>query len=181
MANPLKILTGIFMAVCLAGGFPVLSPPVLAGQESGKLFEGFVYFADRSGTHLKARPVQFPADLDSHGLGMKILETVLAGPADPDLEPIWPRGTSVRAFFMGDDGRAWADLAVEGWKPNGIGIGSTDTLSELLAVYGLVNSLTLNIPDVRQVKILVNGSEVASLGGHVSLEDFFTTNMLIVK
>lgn len=179
MASSWTTFMAFLLTAGLAGMF--LSMPVSAGEPAGQLVEGFLYFAERGGTHLKARPWQFPADTDSHGLARKILDALLAGPMDPDLESAWPRGTGVRAFFMADDGRAWVDLSVEEWKPNGIGIGNTDTLSELLAVYSVVNSLTLNIPEVRQVKILVNGSDVASLGGHVSLDDFFTTNMLIVK
>ncbi|WP_022667420.1 GerMN domain-containing protein [Desulfospira joergensenii] len=175
----------ILLAACLSGFFPAHPVRVLAEDPPGaeddgrQLFEGFLYFTDREGSHLKAWPRQFPAGLESHDLGMKILGSLMAGPMDPDLESAWPEDTAIRAFFIADDGRAWVDLAMEDQRSGKME--NTDTLSELLAVYSVVNSLTLNIPRVRQVKILVNGSDVASLGGHVSLEYFFKTNMLIVK
>jgi spore germination protein GerM len=140
------------------------------------LFDGFLYFADTRGGYLKALPKQFASNLDAHELGRKILEAVLEGPPDSVLTATFPKDTQVRALFISEDGRAWVDLGIgEGRLKN------MDTVSERLAIYSLVNSLTLNIPGVKQVKLLVNGSDVASLGGHVSLKYFYKTNMLIVK
>jgi spore germination protein GerM len=100
----------------------------------------------------------------------------LAGPPDSVLAPTFPADTRLLALFISEDGRAWVDLGLsEGHLKN------ADTVSELLAIYSVVNSLTLNIPGVKQVKLLVNGSDVDTLGGHVSLKYFYKTNMLIVK
>ena len=41
--------------------------------------------------------------------------------------------------------------------------------SELYAVVGLANTLALNFPSVRRVKILVEGEEVNTLAGHLDL------------
>jgi spore germination protein GerM len=140
------------------------------------LFDGFLYFADNQGYNLKALAQQFPSNLSSHELGCKILETLLAGPPDSALAPTFPTDTRLVALFISEDGRAWVDLGLrEGQLKN------VDTVSELLAIYSVVNSLTLNIPGVKQVKLLVNGSDVETLGGHVSLKYFYKTNMLIVK
>lgn len=148
---------------------------VAAPAETGPA-EGFLYFADTGSPHLRAWPTRFPAMLDDHQLGLTVLESLMTGPPAPDLAAAWPAGTRINAFFIGDGGRAWVDLDMESdpsqWA---------DTMAELLAIYALVNSLTVNVPAVRQVKILVNGSDTASLGGHVSLEYFYKTNMLIVK
>ena len=147
-----------------------------ARPDSAPLVNGFVYFAGASEFCLTARARQFPGDLDAHELGRSILATLLAGPADPGLVPIFPEAIQVRALFILDDGHAWVDLAI----PEG-SIPGMDTGKEFLAVYAIVNSLTVNIPGIKQVKILVNGSDTATLGGHVSLEYFYKTNMLIVK
>jgi hypothetical protein len=147
-----------------------------AKPDTPALLNGFVYFAGVAERCLCARARQFPGDLDPHELGISILTTLLAGPADPELVPIFPETIQVRALFIREDGRAWVDLDI----PDG-SIPGMDTGRELLAVYAIVNSLTVNIPGIKQVKILVNGSDTASLGGHVSLEYFYKTNMLIVK
>jgi len=170
------------LLVCLS----VCGPKAGANQEDTKspirevaastLFDGFLYFADNQGSYLKALAQRFPSNLSSHELGRKILETLLAGPPDSILAPTFPTDTRLLALFISEDGRAWVDLGLrEGHLKN------VDTVSELLAIYSVVNSLTLNIPGVKQVKLLVNGSDVDTLGGHVSLKYFYKTNMLIVK
>lgn len=141
-----------------------------------RLFDGFLYFADPGKGVLKALPKRFPSNLNPHQLGQDILGALMEGPPNSDLASTFPRDTQVIALFISEEGRAWVDL--------GIGDGrlkNMDTVSELLAIYSIVNSLALNIPGVKQVKLLVNGSDVATLGGHVSLKYFYKPNMLIVK
>jgi spore germination protein GerM len=140
------------------------------------LFDGFLYFADPGKGVLKAMPKQFASNLNSHELGRDILEALMEGPPGSALDPTFPAGTKVRGLFILDDGRAWVDLGLREGR-----LDNMDTVSELLAIYSIVNSLTLNIPGVKQVKLLVNGSDVETLGGHVSLKYFYKTNMLIVK
>lgn len=48
--------------------------------------------------------------------------------------------------------------------------------SEMATVYSLTNSLTANIPEIKAVKILIEGREVDSIKGHVSLKQPFTFN-----
>lgn len=141
-----------------------------------RLFDGFLYFADPGKGVLTALPKQFPSNLNAHELGQDILGALMAGPPNSDLASTFPTDTKLIALFISEEGRAWVDL--------GIGDGrlkNMDTVSELLAIYSIVNSLALNIPGVKQVKLLVNGSDVATLGGHVSLKYFYKPNMLIVK
>ncbi len=45
------------------------------------------------------------------------------------------------------------------------------SISELFTVYGLANTLAVNFPHVRQVRILIEGEAVESLKGHVGLRD----------
>ncbi|MBU1696072.1 MAG: GerMN domain-containing protein, partial [Proteobacteria bacterium] len=92
------------------------------------------------------------------------------------LEATWPKGTKINSFFITDDGKAYVDLSPEqGMMEN------MDTQSELLAIYSLVNSLTLNIPKIEMVKILIQGQDALTLAGHIDLEYFYKTNMLMVK
>ena len=48
--------------------------------------------------------------------------------------------------------------------------------SEMATVYSLTNSLTANIPEIKAVRILIEGKEVDSLKGHVSLKQSFSFN-----
>ncbi len=102
----------------------------------------------------------------------------MEGPLPPGLRRILPGNTRVNAVFI-TAGDAYVDLGMDPDDPDNQRPG--DTITEYLAVYSLTNTLTVNIPEIRRVKILVNGSEAASFGGHISLDAFFETNMLIVK
>ena len=42
-------------------------------------------------------------------------------------------------------------------------------VNEQATVYSIVNSLTYNLPEIRQVKILVGGAEKETLAGHCLL------------
>ncbi len=143
------------------------------------LFDGFIYFADKQKTALKSVEKRFPSSLDSHQLGTQIIETLLEGPTPTALSTysaIWPRDTKINAFFISDDGKAFVDL-----KPGQSITQTMDTGIEILAVYSVVNSLTINIPKIKMVKILIDGRDSPSLAGHIDLRFFYKTNMLIVK
>ena len=140
------------------------------------LFQGFVYYADKQGTGLKSVDRRFTPTLDSNELGRKIIKSLMAGPSLPSLGATWPKDTKINAFFITDDGDAYVDLDLE----QGM-IEHMDTGSELLAIYSLVNSLTVNIPKIKRVKLLIQGTDAMTLAGHVDLDYFYQTNMLIVK
>ncbi len=40
-------------------------------------------------------------------------------------------------------------------------------------MYSVVNSLAVNIPSVKKVKILIQGQEVETLDGHADLSGYF--------
>lgn len=64
---------------------------------------------------------------------------------------------------LGTGGRLYADLVPRegGERPR---LGSTE---EAGALYSLVNTLALNVPEVREVVVLWNGVQPATLGGHL--------------
>jgi len=138
------------------------------------LFEGFVYFADKQKLSLKSVKKKFASTLDSHELALEIIKTLIDGPADPNLEAIWPKDTKINAFFIAGDGKAYIDL-----DPAPEMIENMDTGTELLAIYSIVNSLTMNIAEIKMVKILIQGRDALTLAGHIDLEYFYKTNMLI--
>jgi len=145
---------------------------ISAGED---LFEGFIYYADQQKTALKSIKKKFAATLDSHELGMEIIKTLIAGPPLSHLEATWPANTKINSFFIAEDGKAYIDLTLgPGMKEN------MDTGTELLAIYSMVNSLTMNIPRIKMVKILIDGTDAVTLAGHIDLEYFYQTNMLIV-
>jgi germination protein M len=75
-----------------------------------------------------------------------------------------PTGTTVRALYLTPHGEAYIDLSRE------IMAGHTGgSLDEVLAVFAIVDAVTVNLPDVSAVQILVDGKQVDTLAGHVDL------------
>ena len=74
-----------------------------------------------------------------------------------------PPATRLRQAYVLDSGVAYLDFSAD---LEGIGGGS---MEEILAVYAIVNSVVVNIPEVDRVGILVNGRPVATLNGHLDL------------
>jgi spore germination protein GerM len=75
-----------------------------------------------------------------------------------------PPNAKLKQFYITERGIAYVDFTEELSKS--LEGGSDD---ELFTVYGIVNTLTVNFPEIRAVKILVNGREKETLNGHVSL------------
>ena len=48
--------------------------------------------------------------------------------------------------------------------------------SEMATIYSLTNTLTMNLPGLKEVTLLVDGKELPSIGGHVDTRHSFTSN-----
>lgn len=94
----------------------------------------------------------------------QIVGDLLSGPTGAEALPALPEGTTLRQLYVLDDGIAYADFSSE--LVSGFPGGST---SELLAVYSLVNSIGLNVPEIRRVGVLVDGRPLETLAGHMDL------------
>jgi hypothetical protein len=84
--------------------------------------------------------------------------------------------TTVRAVFLAADGTAFVDLSNDLMSDFEPGI-----QSETLALYSIVNSISINIPSVKRVQFLVQGQEQETLDGHVDLTAAFTPDLTRVK
>jgi len=84
----------------------------------------------------------------------------------------------LRALYLDAAGTVYLDLspAVPGQKE--IRASAQD---ELLAIYALVNAVTQNFAEVRQVRIVLDGREVQTLAGHIDLSRSFVKRADLVK
>src|SRR5579871_1402432 len=75
-----------------------------------------------------------------------------------------PEGTALNEFYFTPTGAAVADLSVSQVKRERVGF-----YEETLFVRGLIETLTGNFFEVKQVKILVDGQDQPTLFGHYAL------------
>lgn len=92
-----------------------------------------------------------------------VVEEFLKGPSI-DRDSLVPEGVRLLNTFVGKDGILYVDLSDE-MRRNFQG----DALAELLLLKGLYESVISNIAGIEDIKILIEGKEIESLGGHISI------------
>ena len=148
-----------------------------AGQNLTSESPGVVhlYFIQANGVNLSAETRKISPMDDPVARGAFIVENLINGPQS-DLRRSVPEKTRLNAFYVTNDQIAFIDLSddVTHHHPGGAAI-------EALTIYSLVNSLILNIPDIKAVKILINGREALTLAGHIDIRYPFYSHMLLIR
>lgn len=150
-----------------------LVPSVFA-QRSDKQ-EVHLYFADAKRPFLVSEPRVMVNSGDPILFGRQLMTELIKGSAGGNLATI-PAGTQLRAFFLLDDGTAVVDFT-DSLRKNHPG----GCRREQLTLFSIVNSLTLNVPEIDRVKILINGADIRTLTGHVPLDFPLTADLLLTR
>jgi spore germination protein GerM len=92
------------------------------------------------------------------------------------LIPVLPSHTRLLTLQIDKDGVAMVnfDKTLSREHPGG-------SSAEMLTLYSIVNSLTLNFPQIKRVQILIDGKVVETIAGHISLKEPVSFNPSIVK
>ncbi len=116
---------------------------------------------------LKPVIVELPLSSDPVARSKQVLNTLLAGPVDPEARTL-PSDAALLAFYLLPDGMAIADFSetLGTSIPSGI-------QSEQLAVDSMIWTLQANVPQVKELKILIHGQEMDTLAGHLDLTQTF--------
>jgi spore germination protein GerM len=140
---------------------PEKAPDALEDGAQGARKEVILYFgsADGFGLVAEAREV---ADAEEDVLMPEIIQALVAG-SRGELTAVLPPATRLLGCTE-TDGVATLDFSKEmvAAHPGG-------SMSELLTVYGVVNTMAVNFPHIRKVSFLVEGEPVDTIKGHVDL------------
>lgn len=105
-----------------------------------------------------------------------LVESLLAGPTTDGLFAPLPPAIELAAVQIGPDGVAYLDFdAPQGGEPPASG-----TRAELAAVFSIVDSVVLNVAEVRAVVLLWSGRQRFSFEGHVDTSTPLTANLDLV-
>ena len=134
-----------------------------------------LYFSDKDNSFLKAETRDLFHSDSLFEFGKNILEALIEGPKTGLMRTI-PAETALKAFYIIRDGTVYVDMSdtIRDAHPGGV-------KSELFTIYSMVNSLTLNIPEINAVKILISGKEEMTLDGHIDVRFPFKANMLLIR
>lgn len=94
----------------------------------------------------------------------QILQKLLEGPHTEQMFPSLPKDTKLQDLFISEQGTAFVDFSntIAANHPGGV-------QNEMATIYSIVDSLTYNLPEIKQVKILIGGVEKETLAGHCLL------------
>jgi spore germination protein GerM len=121
-----------------------------------------LYFATTDGTGLGAEGREIDDCLVEDDCLKATVQALLDGPVG-DLAPVFPAQAVLRAVTV-TGGEVQIDFshALIDNHPGG-------SWGELLTVYALADTVAVNFPHLRQIRILVEGAPVETLRGHVDL------------
>lgn len=117
-----------------------------------------------AGEHLQIEERRLPRRTLPIAIAEAVIEQYLKGPIDTKVSII-PKEVRILGIYKGVDRILYIDLSEE-FRKNFRG----DAISELLLLKGLYQSIISNIEDIQDVKILIEGKEVETLGGHFYLK-----------
>ncbi|MBN2428265.1 MAG: GerMN domain-containing protein [Deltaproteobacteria bacterium] len=168
-----KLLLWAFLLIFLVFGFlvgrkyvvkgPPHEPQVVRQEEAPRqVREVILYFGTHDGNKLIPESRELIDCMDQGSCIQATVQALINGPVG-DLTPVFPSHT-VLLGVTEKQGTAVVNFSreLQQGHPGG-------SASELLTVYGLVDTLAANFPFIRQVKILIEGREIESLKGHVDL------------
>lgn len=148
-----------------------LLPPALVNSGDPKVKANMFWGSKSENGTLVPVIVELPLSSDPVLRAKQILNTLLAGPVDPEARTL-PPDAALLAFYLLPEGTGIADFseALATSTPSGI-------QSEQLAVDSITRTLQANVPQVQQLKILIHGQEVDTLAGHLDLTQTFQVSM----
>lgn len=123
-----------------------------------------LFFASGDGLGLVPVEQEIPLAQGTVAQARALVEAQLsAKPPEGHVATI-PEGTRLLGVYVSERNEAFVDLdsTIRTKHPGG-------SMNELFTVYTIVNVLTANLPDVRNVQLLIDGREVDTLAGHVDL------------
>jgi spore germination protein GerM len=141
----------------------------------GEKREVILYFSDPEGEYLIGEIRKILKREDDEEEAEETLIELIKGPKG-NLIPTLPSRTKVLALDLDEKGVAKVNfnLALIRDHPGG-------SSAEMLTVYSVVNSLTLNFPEIKRIQFLVEGKQIETIAGHLSLKQPIPSKPDLIK
>jgi len=168
----LILLLGLLFIGSLAGGyiyFSKISSREMPGTEervetlpqTEDIISLKIYYPVGNRLHIEEKRVQ--GRTTQTAIAQSVIEEFFKGPVGSQVSEL-PKDVKLLGIYRDADGILYVDLSEE-FRRNFQG----DALSEYLILKGIYDSLTSNLDNVEDVKVLIEGREIETLGGHFYL------------
>jgi germination protein M len=134
-----------------------------------------LYFSEGEGEFLIGEKRTLPRSGMLQEEAKETLVELIHGPKGK-LIPTLPSKTKLITLQIDDQG-----LAKVNFSRNLIQDHPGGSSAEIMTVYSVVNSLALNFPEIKRVQILVEGKQIETITGHLSLDKPIDPNPKLIK
>jgi hypothetical protein len=151
--------------------FNALFPPVdMEALKKKKKMIAEIYYSDPQERFLVAEKRYIYKEEDVARQAKEVVNALLEG-SKTGYVNTFPAKVALRNVKLDKDGVAYVSFSENLLKlhPGG-------SSAEMVTIFSLTNTLTANIPEIKAVKILVEGKEVPSIKGHISTINPFRTD-----
>jgi spore germination protein GerM len=137
--------------------------------------EVLLYFSDREGEYLMGEKREIIKKNQVKEEARETISELIKGPKGK-LIPTLPPGTKLLTLQINDVGVANVNFnsILSKAHPGG-------STAEMMTVYSIVNSLSINFPQIKRVQILIDGKPIESIAGHLSLKKPIPPKLDLIK
>jgi spore germination protein GerM len=145
----------------------IAQPPIVTSTDA-KVQTKLFWISASNPSVLESENVNLALSADPVQRARQLVNALILSPPSPQQRTL-PADTALLDFYLLPDGTAIADFSdtLSTGTPSGI-------MSEQLAVDSITKTLAASVPQIRRLKILLQGQEADSLAGHVDLTGFLT-------
>ena len=133
-----------------------------------------LYFSDSNERFLTPEVRYIPKKKSINGKAEELVKALLEGPKT-GLIKTFPGETKFQSVKITKDGTAYVSFG-----KNLIELHPGGSTSEITTIYSLTNTLSLNIPDIKRVKLLIDGKELETITGHIDTRHPFILNRELI-
>jgi flagellar basal body-associated protein FliL len=157
--------------------FDSVYPPVTGkgGKEKSRERQQVtLYFSDTNERFLFPEKRYIPQDKTREGQATEVIKALVDG-SKTGLVNTFPQKTDIISVKIESDQTARINFGqnLAANHPGG-------SASEMATIYSLTNTLITNIPEIKKVKILIEGKEHESLKGHIDIRNPFSFNKELI-
>ncbi len=167
----------VFLAIFFITLFDYLYPPATgkhAGAKKREKQEVTLFFSDANERFLVPEKRFIPGEKEPEAQAQEIIRALMAG-SKTGLVNTFPEKAELQGVSM--EGKETLLVNFNGSLPEHHPGGSA---AEMATLYSLTNTLTANMPFIKNVKILIAGKERDTLKGHIGLRHPFTMNRELI-
>ncbi|OHE26841.1 MAG: hypothetical protein A3J94_05770 [Syntrophus sp. RIFOXYC2_FULL_54_9] len=177
LLSAIIVVSVVCLALFFITLFDYIYPPASGKYTAAKKKEKqevTLFFSDANERFLIPEKRYIPKEKDPEGQAEEMVKALLAG-SKTGLIDTFPEKTELQSVKA-----EGSDTLLINFRESLVMNHPGGSAAEMATIYSLTNTLTVNIPAIKKVKILIEGKERESLKGHVGLKNPFTINQELI-